>query len=91
MNDILEFHAYGTGGHQTHRCPIDKCPHCGSDEGFYNNFRVSGWSRYKYRFDGEDAYNGDMWDHINSKDSKKAYCCKCEKEIKELYGFSFNQ
>ena len=60
---------------------ISGCPYCGCDE-YYTNVRYSGEGVYRYRFDGETAYNGEMYDCL--KDTimgKFAYCCDCNKRI----------
>lgn len=60
---------------------IAECPYCGHDE-YYVNYRYSGTGAYRYRFDGEDAENGDMYDCLKGTViGKFAYCCRCEKRI----------
>jgi hypothetical protein len=60
------------------------CPHCGSKEGYYRKVRYYGWGQYNFNYDGSDADNSTMWDSIPFRDSPKAYCSDCDKEIKEL-------
>lgn len=60
---------------------MTECPYCGNDE-YYVNYRYSGTGAYRYRFDREEAENGDMYDCL--KDTvvgKFAYCCNCDKRI----------
>lgn len=65
---------------------VANCPHCGAEEGYYVKFQVTGWSREFFSFDGSEAENGEMWNMVNTRYSKKAHCITCDKEIKELYG-----
>lgn len=62
---------------------MECCPHCGHDE-FYRKTRLSGYTEFRYRFDGEDAENSHMHDGLNYKESKTAYCCACHKPIRNL-------
>lgn len=60
---------------------ITECPYCGYDE-YYIRYRYSGEGVYRYRFDGEEVENGDMYDCLQDKVvGKFAYCCNCEKKI----------
>jgi hypothetical protein len=64
---------------------MKECPHCGSDEGYYEKITVSGKSIYRYNFDGSEAENGDMYDGLSYKRrSNFAYCLECEKRIFKL-------
>jgi hypothetical protein len=64
------------------KAPIDKCPHCGSDNGFYTKDTVkAGHLRYFYNYDGEEADNGDMWDSVRVEQGKYAYCNECHKRL----------
>ena len=60
---------------------ISECPYCGYSE-YYVNYRYSGVGIYRYRFDGEEAENEDMYDCLrNTTIGKFAYCCNCHKKI----------
>ncbi|WP_086214166.1 hypothetical protein [Acinetobacter sp. ANC 3813] len=59
---------------------IEKCPACGHDE-FYRKGTVSGCYVYRYRFDGEETYNGEMHDTITYKEGKTCYCAECHKPL----------
>jgi len=59
----------------------DKCPHCGSDDGYYNKQQLSGTAIYRFKFDGSEAENGDMYDLLRCKGGKIAYCLNCDKRL----------
>lgn len=60
---------------------IAECPYCGCEE-FYVRVRYSGEGAYRYRFDGGDTHNEDMYDCLRyTTIGKFAYCCDCEKKI----------
>lgn len=60
---------------------IAKCPYCGHDE-YYVHYKYSGVGAYRYRFDGEEAENGDMYDCLKTTViGKFAYCCRCNRRI----------
>lgn len=59
---------------------LSACPHCGGDE-FYVVETYSGRSNYFRRFDKGQAYNGHMYDSLNSKAGKRAFCAACDKPI----------
>ncbi|CAH6622508.1 TPA: hypothetical protein ACPYV3_003821 [Citrobacter freundii] len=59
---------------------IQECPHCGGDE-FYVRATASGTTSVHYRFNGEEAFNGHMWDNVKLKEKKTAYCADCQKRI----------
>lgn len=65
---------------------LDECPNCGSDEGYYNKFQVTGWTRRNMNFDHTAGDNTEMWDGVNTRYSKIAYCQECHEEIIELKG-----
>lgn len=62
------------------------CPHCGSNEGFYRKVRYNGSGIYRWPFSDTTPQpdNSDMYDRVNSRDSRRAWCVDCDKEIKEL-------
>ena len=61
--------------------PIDRCPYCGSDEGYYTKDYVCGPSYYHYNFDGSEAHNESMYDLTSHKRGKYAYCTNCDKRL----------
>lgn len=61
--------------------PIDRCPHCGSDEGYYTKDYLHGTCRYNHNYDGTEAYNGEMYDSARIEAGKFAYCVNCEKRL----------
>ena len=63
------------------RALIDKCPHCGSDAGFYTKDYLSGTCRYNRNFDGSEAYNGEMYEYLSHEIGKIAYCVMCDKRL----------
>ena len=69
------------------KAPIKSCPHCGSEEGFYSKFSVSGSSVYRHNYDGSEAENSSMYDHINHRTSKYAYCQSCDKRLFKMSEF----
>ena len=65
---------------------IKKCPYCGNDYDFYSKDYFYGSSYFYYRFDGGEAFNGNMYDFLNHKSGKYAYCGKCDKRLFEIRG-----
>jgi hypothetical protein len=61
--------------------PIDKCPYCDSEEGYYIKEKVAGAIHFKTKFDGTESDNSDMYDHLEHKSSKSAYCVNCHKRL----------
>jgi hypothetical protein len=61
--------------------PIDKCPHCGSDSGFYTKDYVCGSTRYYQRFDGTEEDNSEFYSPLEHRQGKYAYCSDCNKRI----------
>lgn len=60
---------------------LKSCPYCGYDE-FSIKQSYSGSGIYHRRFDGlEGADNAGMYDRLNTKSGKIAYCSRCEKAI----------
>ncbi len=55
---------------------ITKCPYCGSDDGVYNRFNISGTDYYKFNgmFDGEDITG-------SYRNNKYIMCVNCGKRI----------
>lgn len=63
---------------------MDKCPHCGSDE-YYEKQTVKGKIIYRYKFDGSEAENGEMYDGLDHRRSSQfAYCSECHKRLFRL-------
>jgi hypothetical protein len=61
--------------------PIEQCPHCGSTEGYYTKGQVRGSIITRYNYDGSDADNGDMYEHLFHTGGKVAYCLSCNKKL----------
>lgn len=61
--------------------PIDHCPYCGSDEGYYTKDYLCGSTRYNHNYDGTEAENGDMYESVEVKAGKIAYCVNCDKRL----------
>lgn len=64
---------------------ITKCPYCGSSDGLYNDFNVSGREFYKFngKEDGEDITS--LYRH-----NKYMVCVNCRKRIMTYEEFSQN-
>lgn len=72
------------------------CPHCGSEYGYYKKMYMKGYGVTNYEFDNQFHYdnhgirtginNGEMHEGLSYRENKKAFCCECDKEIKELKG-----
>lgn len=56
---------------------LKECPFCGNDE-FYVSLRVFGTTRHNSRFDGGIAWNGEMYETMNTRHGVRAYCNDCE-------------
>ncbi|MET3658358.1 hypothetical protein [Sporosarcina psychrophila] len=65
--------------------PIEKCPHCASNEEFYSKLTITGSTVLYHNYDGSDAENSGLYDGLNEKQSKYAYCSNCHKR---LFGMS---
>jgi len=61
--------------------PIQKCPYCGSNEGYYSRMQVSGSILTRFHFDGSEAENGEMYETVRHTGGKIAYCLVCNKRI----------
>ena len=40
------------------KAPIDECPHCSSNKGYYTKVQISGSSNWEHNFDGSERDNG---------------------------------
>lgn len=60
---------------------LKACPHCGSDNQFYILSTVSGKIAEHYLFNGERGDNTHMWDYVNTKPQKIAFCSECQRKI----------
>jgi hypothetical protein len=43
--------------------------------------QVSGRITTRFKFDGSEAENGDMYEYLKYKGGKYAYCLNCNKQI----------
>lgn len=60
---------------------LEACPFCGYDE-FYVKQRVTGYSTFFERYDGEEADdNSQMYDSLIFHGGEKAYCVNCDRYI----------
>ena len=60
---------------------LTKCPYCGCEE-YYIKQSISGTIEFRCRYDGKEADNREMYDHIYHKlKSKFAYCSSCDKRV----------
>jgi hypothetical protein len=63
------------------KAPIDKCPYCGSVDGYYTKQQAYGPCTRYYNFDGSFCDNSTMHDFICYKGGKIAYCVHCDKRL----------
>ena len=61
--------------------PIDFCPHCGSNEGFYTKMQARGSVINRMNFDGSEAENGDMYEGLRFVGGEYAWCQHCHKRL----------
>lgn len=56
---------------------ITCCPHCGSEDGFYT---LSDYINVRVRsgFDGREMENGEMYDGVDIRYHRYAYCISCD-------------
>ena len=58
-----------------------QCPHCNSNEGYYQKIFISGWVMDRTTFAGKKE-NTEIFDSLKySKYSKFYFCEKCHKKI----------
>lgn len=63
------------------RGPITCCPHCGSTMGIFTKMTYINVP-YCVGFDGEEQYNGEMYDNAEKfKGGAMAYCQSCGKPV----------
>ena len=61
--------------------PFTQCPFCGSEE-FFIKEHISGPAQMCFRFDGEEADNGDLYEGLTIKETGVfAYCSGCGKRV----------
>lgn len=60
---------------------LKACPHCGNADEFYVVQVYSGRGVYRRCFDGYQADNGGMYDCLNHRASKRAFCGDCDKPV----------
>ncbi|OUQ76387.1 hypothetical protein B5E43_11735 [Flavonifractor sp. An100] len=66
------------------RKPITCCPHCGSKQGVFTKTTYVNVP-YCIGFDGEEQYNGEMYDNAERHDGgMMAYCQSCGKPVCRL-------
>lgn len=63
------------------KAPIKKCPHCGSDEGYFTKMYAYGSVNYHIKFNGDESENRDMYEGLGHKGGKRAYCSYCGKYL----------
>ena len=67
--------------YQLENPPFQKCPYCCYDE-FMTKEYISGYTHYYYRFDGDEADNGEMYEDTTMRPvGVYAYCAKCGKKL----------
>lgn len=67
--------------HSIDNPPFTQCPFCGSED-FFIKEHISGPVHMKFRFDGEVADNGDMYEGTTTTETGVfAYCSGCRKRI----------
>lgn len=62
---------------------VPECPYCGYDE-YYVRATVSGTTSVFYRFDGSIGDNTHMWDYVQTREQKTAYCGNCQRKIGKI-------
>lgn len=63
------------------KAPIEKCPYCGSSEGYYTKEQIRGNVYMNFNFDGAEAENGDLYENTTTTGGKIAYCLNCNKRL----------
>lgn len=63
------------------KAPLDKCPYCGYNDGFYTKEQVHGTIHYNYNFDGSETDNSELYSHLEYTGGKIAYCSRCDKKL----------
>ena len=63
---------------------IERCPHCGSEKGYYTKDYVYGYSRFYCNFDGSEHDNSALYGGTNCKRGGIAYCETCQKKIAKI-------
>jgi hypothetical protein len=58
-----------------------KCPHCGSDYGYYERIKYSGEGNFYYTVDGVPDNHGEFYDGANWRVLKTKYCAQCHRKI----------
>lgn len=67
-----------------------KCPKCGNEIEFYTKHRISGISVCRFRTDGEDAENGDMYEGLDVRfASKFVFCEDCNAKVCKIEDCEF--
>lgn len=63
------------------KAPIKQCPYCESEEGFFTRMYAYGSVKHHIGFNGEERENGDMYEGLQHKGGKRAYCSNCRKYL----------
>jgi len=61
--------------------PIDECPHCGEDAGYYLRVIYSGQGTAWYEYDGSPGNNTHMHDGVSYRELKTAFCAQCHEKV----------
>lgn len=62
------------------KTPLSACPYCGCEQ-FYVRATVYGTTSVFYRFDGEPGDNTHMWDYVQTREQKTAFCGECQRKL----------
>lgn len=65
---------------------FDRCPHYGSDEGYYTKERARGTIHFFHNYDGSEAENGNMYSSVSGVAGTGVwtYCATCYKKIARM-------
>lgn len=63
------------------KAPIDRCPYCGSNAGFFTKEQIHGNVYMNFRYDGKEAENGDLYENTRTTGGEIAYCLNCKKKL----------
>lgn len=60
---------------------LKACPHCGSKGGYHTKMQVRGSIVVYFNFDGSEADNTEMYQHLQHHGGEYAYCNDCNKRL----------